>query len=143
MVTEGAEFLALTHSNHPNGSTISSEELQAAVEIRQSAGVRVVSDETYGLMTEGEPLPPAACADPTAVSLSTMSKTFGLPGIRIGWITTREADLMHRLLAAVSTSPSPTTCPASASRYRSSATRSCSSPALGLASPRTAPSSPT
>jgi hypothetical protein len=82
------------------GSTISSEELRVAVEIGQSAGVRLVSDETYGLMTEGEPLPPAACADPTAVSLSTMSKTFGLPGIRIGWITTRDADLMHRLLAA-------------------------------------------
>ena len=82
------------------GSTISSEELQVAVEICQSAGDRLVSDETYGLMTEGEPLPPAACADPTAVSLSTMSKTFGLPGIRIGWITTRDADLMHRLLAA-------------------------------------------
>ena len=82
------------------GSTISSEELQVAVEIRQSAGLRLVSDETYGLMTEGEPLPPAACADPTAVSLSTMSKTFGLPGIRIGWIATRDADLMHRLLAA-------------------------------------------
>jgi aspartate/methionine/tyrosine aminotransferase len=82
------------------GSTISSEELLAAFEIRQSAGVRLVNDETYGLLTEGEPPPPAACADPTAVSLSTMSKTFGLPGIRIGWITTRDADLMHRLLAA-------------------------------------------
>jgi hypothetical protein len=55
-------------------STISSEELQVAVEICQSAGVRLVSDETYGLMTEREPLPPAACADPTAVSLSTMSR---------------------------------------------------------------------
>ena len=83
------------------GSTIiSSEELQVAVEIRQSAGVRLVSDETYGLVTEGEPLPPAACVDPTAVDLSTMSKTFGLPGIPIGWIATRGADLMHQLLAA-------------------------------------------
>jgi hypothetical protein len=47
------------------GSTISSEELHVAVEICQSAGVRLVSDETYGLMTEGEPLPPAACVDRT------------------------------------------------------------------------------
>ena len=84
MVTEGAEFLALTHPNHPTGSTISSEELQAAVDIRQSAGVRLVSDETYGLMTEGEPLPPAACVDPTAVGLSTMSKTFGLRAFASG-----------------------------------------------------------
>ena len=44
-------------------STISSEELQVAVEICQSAGDRLVSDETYGLMTGGEPLPPAAWWD--------------------------------------------------------------------------------
>ena len=69
----GRRVSGLDPPNHPTGSTISSEELEAAVEIRQSAGVRLVSDETYGLMTEGEPLPPAACADPTAVSLSTMS----------------------------------------------------------------------
>jgi Aminotransferase class I and II len=66
------------------GPTISSEELQVAVEIPQSAGGRLVSDETYGVMTGGEPLRTAACADPTAVSLSTMSKTFGLRGFASG-----------------------------------------------------------
>ena len=100
MVREGAEFLALTHPNNPTGSMISPDELQAAVEICRGENVRLVSDETYGLMTEGEPLPPAACIDPTAVSISTMSKTFGLPGIRIGWLATRDTDLMQRLIAA-------------------------------------------
>jgi aspartate/methionine/tyrosine aminotransferase len=50
-------------------------------------------------MTEGEPLPPAASLDPRAVSISTMSKVFGLPGIRIGWIACRDRELMQQLLA--------------------------------------------
>ena len=76
------------------------DQLRGAAGGRRQAGLRLVSDDTYGLMIESEPLPPAACADPTAVSLSTMSKTCGLPGIGVGWITSRDADLMHRLVAA-------------------------------------------
>jgi aspartate/methionine/tyrosine aminotransferase len=41
----------------------------------RGGGSRLISDETYALMTEEDPLPPAAALDPTAVSISTMSKT--------------------------------------------------------------------
>ncbi|GIJ45292.1 aminotransferase [Virgisporangium aliadipatigenens] len=95
----GAEFFAITHPNNPTGSMISEAELRSVVAIARDAGVRLVSDETYGLMTEGEPLPPAACLDERAVSISTMSKTFGLPGIRIGWIACRDRELVRRLVA--------------------------------------------
>jgi aspartate/methionine/tyrosine aminotransferase len=100
MLTEGAQFFAITHPNNPTGSMISADELRHAIEIAAAAGVRLVSDETYRLMTEGEPLPPAASLDPRAISISTMSKTFGLPGIRIGWLACRDTELMQRLLAA-------------------------------------------
>lgn len=98
-IAAGAEYLALTHPNNPTGSTISMDELRAAVELTRAAGVRLVSDETYGLMTVGDPLPPAASLDARAVSISTMSKTFGLPGIRIGWIACRDRELVRRLVA--------------------------------------------
>ena len=98
-LADGAEFFAVTHPNNPTGSMISADELQTAVEIAQAADVRLVSDETYWLMTVGDPLPPAASLDPRAISISTMSKTFGLPGIRIGWIACRDAELMQRLIA--------------------------------------------
>lgn len=98
-LADGAEFFALTHPNNPTGSMISADELQTAVDITRAANVRLVSDETYGLMTVDDPLPPAASLDPQAVSISTMSKTFGLPGIRIGWIACRDRELVQRLIA--------------------------------------------
>lgn len=99
LLAPGAEFLSLTHPNNPTGSMISVEELNLAVDLCRSAGVRLVSDETYRRMTMGDALPPAATLDPSAVSISTMSKVYGLPGIRIGWIACRDRDLMRRLLA--------------------------------------------
>lgn len=58
----------------------------------------MINDETYRLLS-AQPLTPAACLDDHAVSISTMSKTFGLPGLRIGWIATRDHDLMRQLVA--------------------------------------------
>ena len=99
MLAGGAQFFAITHPNNPTGSMISADELQTAVDITRATDVRLVSDETYRLMTVEEPLPPAASLDPRVISISTMSKTFGLPGIRIGWIACRDAELLQRLIA--------------------------------------------
>jgi aspartate/methionine/tyrosine aminotransferase len=44
--------------------------------------------------------PWAATLDPCVISVSSMSKTWGLPGLRIGWITTLDAGLQYTLLAA-------------------------------------------
>jgi aspartate/methionine/tyrosine aminotransferase len=72
-----------------------------------------------------------------------MSKTFGLPGIRIGWIATRDADLMHRLLAAREHITITNNVLGEHIALQVQRDPELFSPALGLASPRTAPSSPT
>jgi aspartate/methionine/tyrosine aminotransferase len=99
MMNDGADLLAITHPNNPTGSTITADELHAAIRIAHDSTARLISDETYRLLTDGDPLPPAASADPSAVSISTMSKTYGLPGLRIGWIACRDTGLMKRLVA--------------------------------------------
>jgi aspartate/methionine/tyrosine aminotransferase len=43
---------------------------------------------------------PAACdVNPNAVSLGVMSKTYGLAGLRIGWIATHQAEILKRMAA--------------------------------------------
>jgi len=45
----------------------------------------LVMDETYRQLTFGKVLPPVASLSPRAISITGMSKAYGLPGIRIGW----------------------------------------------------------
>jgi hypothetical protein len=56
-------------------------------------------DETYREMTFG-PLPLAASLSERVIGVSSLSKADGLPGIRIGWLITTDADLQGRFLAA-------------------------------------------
>lgn len=95
----GAAMLAITHPNNPTGSMIDADGLAEAIAIAGDAGSRLVSDETYRLLADGAPLPAAACLDSRAISISTMSKTFGLPGLRIGWVASRDRGLIRQLLA--------------------------------------------
>ena len=51
-------------------------------------------------MTFGEKLPLAASLSPRAISVSSLSKTYGLPGIRMGWLVCRDPALQETFLAA-------------------------------------------
>ena len=62
-------------------------------------GIHLFSDEVYrGLeLDPARTLPQAADLSPTALSLNVMSKAYGLPGLRIGWIACRDRALLRRL----------------------------------------------
>ena len=64
-------------------------------------GFVVFSDEVYrGLeLDRSDRLPALTDLNDRAVSLGVMSKTYGLAGLRIGWIATRNAELFRKLAA--------------------------------------------
>ena len=51
-------------------------------------------------MTFGDVLPVAAALSERVVSVSSLSKTYGIPGIRSGWLVCRDRELMATFLAA-------------------------------------------
>jgi aspartate/methionine/tyrosine aminotransferase len=66
----------------------------------ESSGARVFCDEMYrGLEFSGDPLPSAAEVSNTAVALSGLSKTYALPGLRMGWLTSRDIPFLQRAQA--------------------------------------------
>ncbi len=65
-----------------------------------SRGCLLLVDETYREMGYAEVLPPAASLSPSVIGVSSLSKTYGLPGLRLGWLMTQNADLMQTFLAA-------------------------------------------
>ena len=93
-------FLSITYPHNPTGVMISQSELRAVIELVERRGIRLLCDETYREMTFGQMLPTAASLSQRAISISSVSKTYGIPGIRIGWLTTRDRALMETFLAA-------------------------------------------
>ena len=66
----------------------------------RSCGLVLFSDEVYReLEHDPQDRLPAACdLDERAVSLGSISKSYGLPGLRIGWLVTRDASLREVML---------------------------------------------
>ena len=100
LVTKETKLVSLTYPHNPTGALISEDKLKAIVELVQRKGTVLLLDETYRDMSFGEKLPLAATLSDSVISISSMSKSFGLPGIRIGWIVSKNKQFMETFLAA-------------------------------------------
>lgn len=94
------KYLSVTYPHNPTGVMLSPAELQTLVALVERKGIYLLFDETYREMTFGPMLPVAASLSDRVISVSSLSKTYGIPGIRIGWLITRDAALMDTFLAA-------------------------------------------
>lgn len=100
LITPGTRLVSLTTPHNPSGVAMDERELRAVVRLCEERGVTLLVDETYREMRFAGPLPVAASLSPNVVSVSSLSKTWGLPGLRIGWIVAQDPALMERFLAA-------------------------------------------
>ena len=94
------KYVSITVPHNPTGQMMDEAELRRLVDVVERAGCRLLVDETYREMTFGEMLPCAATLTPQAISVSSLSKTYGIPGIRPGWLITPDAELMETFLGA-------------------------------------------
>jgi aspartate/methionine/tyrosine aminotransferase len=89
LVTPRTKLIVINTPHNPTGAILSAAELQRIYDLAESVGGWVLSDEAYRWLDlpGGEPLaPPMRDLGPRAISVGTLSKPFGLPGLRIGWI---------------------------------------------------------
>jgi aspartate/methionine/tyrosine aminotransferase len=92
-------LVVINFPHSPTGAHIARTQLDAIVGVCAERGIRLFSDEVYRLLEHerAATLPPAATLDDHAISLGVMSKAFGLAGLRIGWIATKDALLRSRI----------------------------------------------
>ncbi len=100
MITSGTKLVSLTHPNNPTGAMISEEELRRVIELVESYETFLLFDETYRHMAPDDKiLPPAASLSSRVISIASMSKCYGLPGIRTGWLATKNANILDSAVA--------------------------------------------
>ncbi|KAA9000621.1 aminotransferase class I/II-fold pyridoxal phosphate-dependent enzyme [Affinibrenneria salicis] len=98
-LTPRTRMLVINFPHNPTGALIPLTTLRALVSLCRERGIWLVSDEVYRLTEydETQRLPPVADLYERGISLNVMSKAYGLPGLRIGWIACQDADLLRRL----------------------------------------------
>jgi len=101
LLAPGTRLLVLNAPHNPTGHLPSRTDMDAIFALADARGARVLVDEMYrGLeRTSAERLEPACARNERAVSLGGLSKTHGLPGLRIGWLATRDRPLVEALIA--------------------------------------------
>jgi aspartate/methionine/tyrosine aminotransferase len=99
LLRPNTRLVAVNFPNNPTGALPDPDTWERLVALCDERGIRLFSDEVYrGLEPDGTaPLPQAADRSDTAMSLGVMSKAYGLPGLRIGWLACRDRALLARL----------------------------------------------
>ncbi|OBQ81955.1 pyridoxal phosphate-dependent aminotransferase [Mesorhizobium sp. WSM3873] len=99
-VRPNTRLISVTCPHNPTGTMMTGADLDALVALAESRRCRLLVDETYRDLSYGERLPSAASLSPSAISVCSLSKAFGIPGIRIGWLVSKDHALQETFLAA-------------------------------------------
>jgi aspartate/methionine/tyrosine aminotransferase len=94
------KLISVTCPHNPTGAVLAEAGLRRLAELAEASGAVLLVDETYRDLTHAGPLPMAATMSARAISVGSMSKAYGLPGLRIGWAVTTSPELRALLLAA-------------------------------------------
>jgi len=87
LVTPRTSLIVLNNPNNPTGSLMNEAELRRVAAVAQGVGAQVLCDEVYRfLVFEGEEPPSFAEISEEATVTSSLSKSFGMAGLRLGWL---------------------------------------------------------
>ncbi len=94
------KIISVTCPHNPTGVMYGEAVLQSLVALARQHDCYLLVDETYRDLSLGERLPLAAALGTHVISVSSLSKAYGVPGIRLGWLITRDRHLQEVFLAA-------------------------------------------
>ncbi len=99
LIKPQTKLIVINTPHNPTGYALSDMQLKRIADIARERGLLVLGDQVYkGLERDGQPHVWMSDIYENAVSLGVMSKAYGLPGLRIGWIATRNKDVYEKML---------------------------------------------
>jgi aspartate/methionine/tyrosine aminotransferase len=92
-------LISVNFPNNPTGKILERDRFDALVALCRQRGTWLFSDEIYRLIERDSAMRLPAVADvyERGISLGSVSKSHGLPGLRVGWIACRDLGLLRRM----------------------------------------------
>ena len=85
LLTPDVKMVVVNFPHNPTGASISRDEQQRLLAAVDRAGAYLVWDGAFAQLTYDEPPLPEPIDHPRAIAIGTLSKAYGLPGLRVGW----------------------------------------------------------
>src|SRR5204862_8038726 len=87
LVTPRTRLIAVCNPNNPTGAVLGEEAIRRVVDVAQRQGTWILADEVYrGAELDGQETPSFWGRYDRALVCCGLSKAYGLPGLRIGWV---------------------------------------------------------
>ena len=87
LVSPRTKMIVICNPNNPTGARLTPADLDAIARVADKHGAWILSDEVYrGAEIDGVETASMWGRSPKAIITSGLSKAYGLPGLRIGWI---------------------------------------------------------
>ncbi|MBK5253411.1 MAG: aminotransferase class I/II-fold pyridoxal phosphate-dependent enzyme [Peptostreptococcaceae bacterium] len=97
LIRPNTKIIAINTPNNPTGYTFTNEELKSLGEIAEKHDIYIFSDEVYkGLEMDGENRRWMADVSDKGISVGVMSKAYGLAGLRVGWMVSKDHDVLQK-----------------------------------------------
>ncbi len=87
-VVHGAKLIAIVNPHNPTGHILTEAERDAVAAAADRSGAWIVADEVYAGAERGNrgPTPTFRGRHERVIAVNSMSKAYGLPGLRLGWV---------------------------------------------------------
>ena len=98
-IRPNTKLVTINFPHNPTGAILAIDRYHALVELCRKHGIYILHDEIFnGLGPTGtQHLPFVTDIYERGLSLNVMSKSYGLPGLRIGWIASADRDVLSRM----------------------------------------------
>ena len=97
-IKPNTKLISINFPNNPTGAIMPADDYAELIEICRENDLYLFSDEVYRLieLDAAKRIDQAADVYEKGISLNVMSKAYGLPGLRIGWIACQDTDLLEQ-----------------------------------------------
>lgn len=99
-LTPRTRLVSITTPHNPTGTVLPPGTLEEIASLCARHGVLLLVDETYRDLSATPPRGFATRLGAHVISVASLSKAYGLPGLRLGWLLSRDRELNERFLAA-------------------------------------------
>jgi len=98
-IRPNTRLLSINFPNNPTGAVLERKTFDELVELCRRHGIYLFSDEVFRGIERDETrrLPQVADVYERGLSLNVMSKAYGLPGLRVGWIACKDHQLLQKM----------------------------------------------